>query len=164
MSARGYSLTLRLEACPCSGTTLARLIQPAIMTLLAGGALHGYRVVQRLAATPVMGGSRPDPTGVYRMLRLMEKRGLVVSSWGFSASGPAKRAYRLTSEGRRCLARWIKTLDAYRRAIDGLLSAARRVSVTRGKQRAKHRKEDTCCSRAKSPSSRARASGRSSAP
>ncbi|MCX5670989.1 MAG: PadR family transcriptional regulator [Planctomycetota bacterium] len=134
------------------------------MTLLAGGALHGYRIVQRLAETPVMGGSRPDPTGVYRMLRLMEKRGFVVSSWNFSDSGPAKRSYRLTPGGRRCLARWVQTLHAYRRAIDGLLSAARRASAVGDKPSRKWRKDDTCCSKAKSPSSRARGSGRSSAP
>ena len=110
------------DECPCSGATLARLIQPAIMMLLAGGALHGYRIVQRLAKTPLLGGSRPDPTGVYRMLRLMENRGLVVSSWDFSASGPAKRLYRLTPEGRRCLGRWVKTLTGYHRAIGRLLA------------------------------------------
>jgi DNA-binding PadR family transcriptional regulator len=110
------------------------------MTLLAGGALHGYRVVQRLAATPVMAGSRPDPTGVYRMLRLMEKRGLVVSSWDFSASGPAKRQYRLTPEGRRCLGRWVKTLADYHRAIGGLLAAARQASAGRaGQPRDRHK-------------------------
>ncbi|MCX5676549.1 MAG: helix-turn-helix transcriptional regulator [Planctomycetota bacterium] len=121
-----------------------------------------YRVVQRLAETPIMRGSRPDPTGVYRMLRLMEKRGLVVSSWDLSDSGPAKRSYRLTPGGRRCLARWVRTLDVYRRAIDGLLRAARQAAGADGPARMR-RKEGPCCSRAKSPSSRARASARSSA-
>ncbi|MBE3100322.1 MAG: PadR family transcriptional regulator [Planctomycetes bacterium] len=163
MSTRGRSLTPPLEECPCSGATLARLIQPAILTLLARGATHGYRVVQRLAETPLMRASRPDPTGVYRMLRLMEKRGLVVSAWDLSDSGPAKRSYRLTPGGRRCLARWVRTLDAYRRAIDGLLRAARQAAAGADGPARNRRKADPCCSRAKSPSSRARASGRSSA-
>jgi len=122
------------DECPCSGATLARLIQPAIMTLLAGGALHGYRIVQRLAKTPLLGGSRPDPTGVYRMLRIMEKRGLVVSSWDLSDSGPARRLYRLTPEGCQCLGRWVKTLTDYHRAIGGLLAAARQASAGRAGQ------------------------------
>jgi PadR family transcriptional regulator PadR len=122
MSTSRRSPKADLEECPCSGATLARLIQPAIMSLLAGGSLHGYRIVQRLAKTPLLGGSRPDPTGVYRMLRIMEKRGLVVSSWDLSDTGPAKRLYRLTPEGRRCLGRWVETLTNYHRAIGKLLA------------------------------------------
>lgn len=122
------------DECPCSGATLGRLIQPALMTVLARGPLHGYRIVQRLAKTPMLGGSRPDPTGVYRMLRLLEKRGLVVSSWDLSESGPAKRLYRLTPEGRRCLGRWVKTLTDYHRAIGRLLAAARQASPERARQ------------------------------
>jgi DNA-binding PadR family transcriptional regulator len=110
------------------------MIQPAIMTLLAGGPLHGYRIVQRLAKTPLVGGSRPDPTGVYRMLRIMEKRGFVVSSWDLSDSGPAKRLYRLTLGGRQCLGRWVKTLADYHRAIGKLLAAARQASAERAGQ------------------------------
>lgn len=128
------------DECPCSGATLARLIQPAVMTLLAGGPLHGYRIVQRLAKTPLVGGSRPDPTGVYRMLRLMERRRLVVSSWDLSESGPAKRQYRLAPEGHRCLGRWVKTLTDYHRAIGRLLAAARQASAGRtGQPRARHK-------------------------
>jgi DNA-binding PadR family transcriptional regulator len=151
------------DECPCSGATLARLIQPAIMTLLADSAIHGYRIVQRLAKTPTLGGGRPDPTGVYRLLRLMQARGLVVSSWDLSDSGPAKRLYRLTPEGRRCLGRWVKTLAAYRRAIGGLLSAARKASAARGQPLKARRRECTCRWRARLPSSPARGSGRSSA-
>jgi DNA-binding PadR family transcriptional regulator len=108
---------------------LARLIQPAVLTVLAGGARHGYRIVERLAASPVMGGNRPDPTGVYRVLRSMERRGLVASSWDLSDAGPARRLYRLTPAGRRCLGRWVATLAEYHRAIQRLLAAARKASA-----------------------------------
>lgn len=118
-----------LDECPCSGTTLAKFVQPAIMTILAGGALHGYRIVERAAKSPLFGGSRPDPTGVYRVLRIMEERGLVVSAWDTSGSGPAKRSYQLTNQGRECLRRWIDTLDGHRRAIGKLLGAARRAAA-----------------------------------
>jgi len=134
MSTSRRSPKVDWDECPCSGATLARLIHPAIMTLLAGGALHGYWIVQRLAKTPLLGGSRPDPTGVYRMLRLMEKRRFVVSSWDLSDSGPAKRLYRLTPEGRQCLGRWVKTLADYHRAIGRLLAAARQASAGRARQ------------------------------
>jgi DNA-binding PadR family transcriptional regulator len=111
---------------------LGRLIQPAIMTVLAAGAMHGYRIVRRLARTPMLDAGRPDPTGVYRLLRSMQKRGLVVSSWGLSDSGPAKRLYRLTPAGRRCLGRWVETLASYRQSIGRLLSVARRAAAAKG--------------------------------
>ena len=141
MSTSRRSLGADLEECPCSGATLARLVQPAIMTVLAGGPMHGYRIVQRLAKTADARAGRPDPTGVYRMLRLMEARGLVASSWDLSDSGPAKRRYRLTAGGRRCLRRWVATLSDYRRAVGRLLAAARRASARRA-ARAAHRDKE----------------------
>ena len=119
----------RWDECPCQGTTLAKLLQPAILTVLAEGELHGYRIVERLADMPVLSGCRPDPTGVYRVLRIMEERGLLTASWDASSKGPAKRLYRLTNDGRKCLARWVKTLVQYGRAIDDLLQRAQRVLI-----------------------------------
>ena len=108
---------------------MSKFVQPAIMTILAGGRLHGYRIVERAAKLPPFSGSRPDPTGVYRALRMMERRGLVVSAWDVSDSGPAKRSYQLTDHGRECFRRWIDTLDGHRRAIGKLLHAARRAAA-----------------------------------
>jgi DNA-binding PadR family transcriptional regulator len=136
MSASNRPKAIDPSACPCAGATLGRLIQPAIMAVLAGGALHGYRIVQRLSKTPGLDGGCPDPTGVHRMLRGMEKRGLVVSSWGLSDSGPAKRRYRLTPAGHRCLGRWVETLAAYRRSIGRLLSVARKATAAKDAQAA----------------------------
>ena len=105
-------------------------MHPAILTILASGPAHGYRIVQQAAETPVLGGNRPNPTGVYRVLRALEQQGFVVSTWDLSDRGPARRSYRLTSAGRQCLNRWIETLDDYRRAIGRLLSTARRAAAS----------------------------------
>jgi DNA-binding PadR family transcriptional regulator len=119
---------LDLSSCPCAGGTLDRLIQPAILVVLAEGPLHGYRLAERISRIPSFQGHTPDVSGVYRFLRSMERKGLVVSRWDLSQSGPAKRSYRITPAGGRCLRRWIKTLDDYRRGIAGLLRTARRVT------------------------------------
>jgi len=111
--------------CPCTGHNLDKLLQPAILTLLAQHDLHGYVLVRQLAQMPVFQGQKPDTTGVYRTLRLMEKRGLLTSTWDTSESGPAKRLYRLTPDGRVCLVRWTKTLSLYREAIGELLNLSR---------------------------------------
>ena len=126
------------DDCPCSGAHLSRLLQPAIMTILAGGGLHGYAIVERLAETAVLAGDRPDSTGVYRVLSTMEERGFVTSSWDTSERGPARKIYELTSPGDKCLARWVSSLSDYHRAIGELLERARKASA---RLKRSHRKE-----------------------
>jgi DNA-binding PadR family transcriptional regulator len=101
-------------------------VRPAVLAVLAAGSLHGYRILGRIAALPPFGGTRPDPSGLYRTLRAMEREGLVAATWKVSERGPAKRLYTMTAAGRECLARWTETLEAYRRTIAGLLATARR--------------------------------------
>jgi len=91
------------------------------MAVLAGAPLHGYVLAQRLSGMRMFRGRAPDMTGVYRLLRSLERRGFVASAWELGASGPAKRRYELTSDGRACLDRWIGTLRAYREAVGDLL-------------------------------------------
>ena len=117
------------DDCPCSGANLSRLLQPAIMTILAKEGLHGYAVAERLADAPTLAGNRPDPTGVYRALTTMEERGFVTSSWDTSERGPAKKIYELTPAGHKCLARWISSLSEYHRAIGDLLTNAKKASA-----------------------------------
>jgi DNA-binding PadR family transcriptional regulator len=125
--------------CPCRGATLAKLVQPAILALLAEGGLHGYDIVQRAAELPTLRGSRPDPTGVYRLLRAMSRRGLLAAAWDASEKGPAKRCYTLTPAGRDCLAAWVVTLRAYHRSLEALLNLTRRAA-------GRTRKKGCCCS------------------
>jgi len=106
-----------LADCPCAGTTLDKLVQPAILTVLSRGPLHGYRIVEQMAELRIWRGHRPDATGVYRTLRAMQGRGLVKSTWDAPAAGPAKRLFALTAGGRRCMALWVATLDEYRDGI-----------------------------------------------
>jgi len=121
-------LPLKLDGCPCAGGTLDKLIQPAILIVLSEGPLHGYALAERLSQMPMLGGHKPDGSGVYRFLKTMESKGLVTSSWDTSQSGPAKRAYQMTEAGNCCLGRWITTLEEYRDGVNYLLRAARRAT------------------------------------
>jgi DNA-binding PadR family transcriptional regulator len=116
------------QGCPCTGGTLDRLIQPAILAVLARGPLHGYRLAERIGAMPGFAGHKPDVSGVYRFLKAMERKGLVRSAWDLSQRGPAKKIYHITPAGRRCLRRWIQTLEQYRQAISALLGSTRRAA------------------------------------
>lgn len=111
--------------CRCTGKTLDRLVQPAILTILAEEDAHGYVIVQKLAESPMFNGQKPDSTGVYRSLRQMEELGYVESTWNSSKAGPAKRLFHLTEAGRMGMARWIDTLICYRSAVDGLVDMLR---------------------------------------
>ena len=118
------------DECPCTGGTLDKLVQPAILVVLTEGPSHGYRLVERVGKMSLSGGQKPNASGVYRVLKQMEARGLVASSWTFSESGPAKRSYQLTSAGQDCLRHWIATLTAYRDGVSSLLKAAQRAVET----------------------------------
>lgn len=116
---------LASATCPCTGGTLDKLIQPAILAVLARGPLHGYKLAERIGRMPLFRGRKPDVSGVYRTLKAMEGKDLVVASWDLSDSGPAKKSYRLTEPGEQCLFRWIETLQQYRQGITVLLKTAR---------------------------------------
>ena len=113
---------------PCSGKTLSKLLQPAVMAVLAREPVHGYRIVHELEQMAMFRDGPPDPTGVYRVLKSMEGKGLVVSSWEFSDTGPAKRRYELTVSGRACLDCWICTLREYSAAVVELLDKVKQAA------------------------------------
>ena len=89
----------KFSQCPCTGKTLAKIVQPAVLAVLAEHPLHGYLVVQRLGEMMMFRGEYPDPAGVYRVLKSMDRRGLVTSSWDLGTAGPAKRRFTLTDLG-----------------------------------------------------------------
>jgi len=139
---------MELHDCPCSGKTLARLVQPAVMALLAAEPIHGYLVLQRLTGMRIFGGQRPDPTGVYRVLKAMEQEGLVTSTVEATDNRPAKRCFALTASGRECLARWDETLQEYEESISDLLTIITRARRTRrGAAKKPARRTAGCSSR-----------------
>lgn len=118
-------------SCPCMGVNLPKLVQPLILASLAGGPMHGYAITERIASHEVHAKAPPDHSAVYRLLRAMEKRGMVTSRLVESSAGPARREYQLTASGRKCLALWMESLGRYRDTIDSIMTLCR--SAGRGK-------------------------------
>ncbi|MBA2640812.1 MAG: helix-turn-helix transcriptional regulator [Nocardioidaceae bacterium] len=94
-------------------------LRPCLLLLLAEGTSHGYELLEQISA---LGLDRVDPGGLYRCLRAMDQEGLVRSAWEPSTSGPARRIYELTDEGRGwlhvsagSLAQVARSLAKYRR-------------------------------------------------
>jgi len=63
------------------------LMETALLTCLAQGPAHGYRLIE-LVEDMVGGQTRVDPGSVYRVLRALEEDGGVVSTWEEQTSGP----------------------------------------------------------------------------
>lgn len=93
-------------------------LRPCVLLLLRRETSHGYELLERLGR---FGIPRPDPGGLYRTLRAMEREGLVRSWWETSHTGPARRAYALTAEGEEWLHAWAGALRETRRSVDRFL-------------------------------------------
>jgi len=105
--------------------TLDRLVQPAILAVLAQGPSHGYQIARGNRQNAQFRGRKTRHVGIYRFLKSMEAKGLVVSSWDTPASGHAKRLFEITEDGQVCLAQWVETLGQYLTTINSLLKTAK---------------------------------------
>lgn len=111
--------------CPCVGGTLDKLIQPTILAALSHGPLHGYKLAERIHEMTGCSSVKPDLSGIYRFLKALESRRLVVSSWDTPEKGHARRLFQITAEGEACLGKWSETLEAYHATITTLLEQVR---------------------------------------
>jgi DNA-binding PadR family transcriptional regulator len=126
-----------LSQCACSGKTLARLLRPAVLALLVRRETHAYDIAQQLHGLAMFADLPPDTSGIYKVLKSMEREGLVSARWQPGDKGPAKRRYVLTKDGRVCLKRWTMTLEGYRVQIGGLLAILNLHSKTPASTRAR---------------------------
>ncbi len=83
-----------------------RYIQPSILMGLNDRPSYGYELIQNIHKFGFLEGQAP-PGMIYRHLRQLEEDGLVSSEWKTEGSGPAKRVYRITPDGKEMLSVWI---------------------------------------------------------
>ena len=116
------------EACPCSGKNMSTLVGPWILlTLYHHAGTHGYEI-QKIILTRLQEMDLGlNMAGLYRHLNLLEKRGMLTSTWETREPGPAKRQYYLTEAGKECLWRWLNTLGIQLTVIGKFLDEAHRV-------------------------------------
>lgn len=115
-------LAMAKGKCSCCGANLDRFVQPVILDILANEPCSGYAVVKRMSNYITFSGSGPDPTGVYRYLKIMKNRGLIVQTEGDSEGSDATPLYNITESGKECLKNWVKTLKEYAVQIEKLAS------------------------------------------
>lgn len=113
MSNSRDSQTILGIKCSCKGNNLDKFTQPNILSLLMNEDLHGYVIIQKLQDKQFFKEEQLDKTGIYRMLKSLEDRGIIKSVWDVEGSGNAKKVYAITDSGRDCFANWIMTLENY---------------------------------------------------
>ncbi|PZR52526.1 PadR family transcriptional regulator [Xylanimonas oleitrophica] len=90
---------------------------PLVLGILAGGDLHGYAIVKRVAE--LSDGRMQWTDGMlYPLLHRLERLGYVEATWGTSEAGRRRKHYSLTTAGREALAerqaQWGVVSDALR--------------------------------------------------
>ncbi len=109
------------------------LIEPLVLVALADGGAHGYDLIRSVEAV-ADGAVTADPGGVYRTLRRLEESGFVVSTWVEGESGPQRREYAITDEGRDALGWWQRHLSARAQVFQTIADAAGAASAANTKE------------------------------
>jgi PadR family transcriptional regulator PadR len=83
-------------------------------------AMYGYQIAKLLAES---GPDQPmmKQGTLYPVLRSLEDNGLLVSSVEPSVSGPPRRYYIITEEGREALLAWTGIWEGTRKFVDAIL-------------------------------------------
>ncbi len=100
----------------------ALLLRAWLLLLFERQPTHGYELRRQLEAH----GVTTNPGAMYRTLRKLESEGCVTSSWAKSVSGPRRRQYELTAQGRRELDVLVATLTVTRDVHAAFLHAHQR--------------------------------------
>ncbi|MHB0979378.1 MAG: PadR family transcriptional regulator [Thermoleophilia bacterium] len=107
------------------------LVEPAALAALLKSGAHGYDVRREIGE--LTGGQiEVDAGGLYRVLRRLEDDGFVISSWTEGESGPQRRDYEITAEGRELAEDWIAHLRE-RQRVAGLLADVLASALGQGK-------------------------------
>lgn len=95
-------------------------LEVCLLQLLKEGENYGYRLQEELEA---FGYSREslNPGSLYRILRGLERRGLVASAWLSGGTGPRRRSYSLTLTGEEALNERIQMIRDRKKRIETLL-------------------------------------------
>jgi PadR family transcriptional regulator PadR len=80
---------------------------------------YGFDIVRALTAA---GNLLTSEGTIYPLLARLRRDGLVTTTWRESGSGPPRRYYRITDEGRRALASFTEDWGKFAGAVDDLLA------------------------------------------
>ncbi|MGB9729684.1 MAG: PadR family transcriptional regulator [Thermoprotei archaeon] len=94
------------------------LLPLLVLRMLYDKPRHGYQLEEDLSK--ILGRQIPEGF-IYGLLRRLEVRGLVTYTWEMPTSGPARKVYKLTDEGKEYLILRLKSIISIKQIIDYLL-------------------------------------------
>lgn len=100
--------------------TIGRNIEPFLLLELLRAPSYGYDLIRRLADRGFRRAAQ-EPGVVYKVLRALEDSGSIHSEWSTQESGPARRYYEITDQGRQLLRRRVYQLKRYLARLERLL-------------------------------------------
>jgi len=114
------------HACECA-SIMSGLLRPCLLLLIAEGrGKHGYELgpaLEELGLDVSTEGGR-----LYRALRHLEREGLVESDWDTQTTGPARRVYNITAQGRESLRSTAASIDLALSALGKLACRLKELS------------------------------------
>ena len=113
------------SGCVCSGKSLVRFVRPVLLAFLAKRKAHGYELMQQLQTLTLFSDDPVDASGVYKVLKEMEKEGLLTGQVDAVSGGPSRRVLSITAQGRACLKQWRTTLRDYHAQVGELVGVVR---------------------------------------
>ncbi|MDL2253153.1 PadR family transcriptional regulator [Ruminococcaceae bacterium OttesenSCG-928-I18] len=120
------------ENCTCTGKNLDRFIQPIILSILSDEPQTGYMIVKKMADYSTFQGGGPDPTGIYRYLKVMWGKGMLAKEIHPNMDKGETVPYSITPLGRKCLVQWCQTLREYQGIIQDLVQELEDTSGSSG--------------------------------
>jgi DNA-binding PadR family transcriptional regulator len=107
--------------------SIGRNIEPFLLFDLLSAPSYGYELIRHLDERGFLRASS-EPAVVYKVLRSLEDRGSIHSTWAARESGPARRYYEITEQGRAHLRRRALHLKRYLEHVSDLLTAYQRLT------------------------------------
>lgn len=110
--------------CTCAMGNLYRFVEPVVLLLLKQkGRSYGYDLAGDLHEHALT-DAEIERAALYRTLRQLEKNGKVASEWETDRGGPARRVYKLTSQGEQHLEEWATVLNHVSKAMARFVKTA----------------------------------------
>ena len=101
---------------------MKKFLEVCLLLLLFDTTDYGYGLIEKLADYG-FAEEELNVSTLYRNLRKMEEKNLVLSRWEKGVGGPKKRVYEITSEGKEYLDQWIQILEMRKKRIQKVISA-----------------------------------------
>ncbi len=107
--------------CARMGFKSGNILIASLLNLLLEEPSYGYSLVEKLQSLGIDQSSVPYGV-IYRLLRDMESENLIESEWEIEDSGPSRRVYSITKEGKEYLERWLNNAKGNLKILENLIS------------------------------------------